>query len=53
MLIPKGYILVPIEPTKKMIEAGEKHEHFEGGYGSYCTDFWNSMIEAYKKESEI
>lgn len=39
------YIVAPRSPTKEMIEAGEALEHFEGGYGSSCREFWEAMVK--------
>lgn len=41
-----GYVLVPVEPTEKMLKAGEELEYFEGGYGSTCDEFYKAMIQA-------
>jgi len=39
-LIPKGYVLVPIEPTEKMIEAGDAL------WDHHCTSIYEAMIQA-------
>lgn len=44
--LPEGYVLVPVEPTEKMLKAGEELEYFEGGYGSTCDEFYKAMIQA-------
>lgn len=47
---PDGYVLVPVEPTEKMLKAGEELEYFEGGYGSTCDEFYKAMIQAAQEE---
>lgn len=48
--LPEGYVIVPVEPTEKMIEAGEELEYLEGGYGSTCDEFYKTMIQASQEE---
>ena len=49
-MVPEGYVLVPVEPTEKMLKAGEELEYFEGGYGSTCDEFYKAMIQAAQDE---
>ena len=50
--ITSGYVLVPVEPTEKMIEAGEECEYFEGEQEATCADLWEAMIQAAKEKSD-
>lgn len=49
--LPEGYVIVPVEPTEAMVEAGEECEYFEGGYGSTCDEFYKAMIQAAQEEA--
>lgn len=42
----ENLVIVPRDPTEAMVHAGEKLEHYEGGYGSSCTEFYTTMIVA-------
>ena len=39
VIIPEGYVLVPVEPTEKMIEAG---------YNAYVNSGWIRTYEIYE-----
>ena len=43
-LTPEGYVLVPVEPTEKMIEAGDVL------WDHHCTSIYEAMIQAAQEE---
>jgi len=51
-LVPEGFVIVPEEPTEKMIEAA-KAQDANGNYITYATAYehWDAMLEAYEKET--
>lgn len=48
--LPEGYVIVPVEPTEAMVEAGEECEYFEGEQEATCADLWEAMIQAAQEE---
>ena len=50
--LPEGYVIVPVEPTEAMIEAGEECEYFEGEQEATCADLWEAMIKAAQEKSD-
>lgn len=42
-VIPDGYVLVPLKPTKEMLQASENER---GADWQYSVDIWDSMCRA-------
>lgn len=51
---PEGYVLVPVEPTDKMVKAGmfEKNDYYPSYEGSaeFNNDIYKAMIQAAQEE---
>lgn len=45
-MIPEDYVLVPVEPTEKMIEAGDVL------WDHHCTSIYKAMIQAAQEKSD-